>query len=51
MEHALCVEKIKFLIKKNKSAYGRIKTTNLIKEENVYNVPKRVFTMMENVDV
>lgn len=51
MAHVLCVKKINISIKKNKSVYVRTKTTNLIKEENVYNVPKRVFTMMDNVYV
>ena len=51
MGHALCVKKINISIKKNKSVNARTKTTNLIKEENVYNVPKIVFTIMDNVYV
>lgn len=51
MAHGLCVEKINISIKKSKSVNARTKTTNLIKEENVYNVPKRVFTIMDNVYV
>ena len=51
MAHVLCVKKINISIKKNKSVNARTKTTNLIIEENVYNVPKIVFTIMDNVYV